>query len=786
MVRIGTVPRLPAGTVPVAAVASAAPLRVTVALKPRDPAALAAYAQAVSDPHRPGFRRYLSVRQFARRFGAAPAALRAVAQALRRAGLRPGRATANGLSIPVRADAGQIERALDVALERVRLPNGRTAVVTAQAPAVAARIAGRVQAILGLNGLAELHTGPRRPTDAGRAAARRDAAPRARPYAAAPSPCAAARSSAASDGAYTADQIASAYRFDPAYAAGDSGQGVVIGVYELEPNDPADIAAYQTCYGTQTAISYVQIDGGAGSGAGSGEAALDIEQLIGLAPKARLVVYQAPNSNNDNPGSGPYDLLAAVVSQDAVQVLTSSWGECEAVEGATDAQAENTLLQEAAIEGITVVSAAGDNGSEDCDGLTPTGAYNLAVDDPGSQPYVTAVGGTSMTAPGPAPTETVWNSGGGLGGALGLTGGSGAGGGGISSLWPMPAYQSSAPASLNVIGSDASGAPCGLRTGVCREVPDVAADADPAHGYVVYYNGSGTATGTPSGWQATGGTSGAAPLWAALFALADAAPACHGAPVGFTNPTLYQLAASNDSGYFNDITSGNNDYTGAGGGRYAARPGYDMATGLGSPDAATLIHGLCDTGLRIGAPALPVTFAGTPTKVTVPVADVPGTQISFTASGLPAGLGIGRATGVISGIPRHPGSYTVTVTAADSAGAVRQVRFVWVIAARPRISGTSLTDGVLRLTVTRGRDEPPLARLKLTLPGRTRFTVRLRSAVVNRLRLPLGPSRAARLPRRGRVRVTVTITDRGAGVTTLAVRVPVRGARPAARRRGRR
>ena len=117
-----------------------------------------------------------------------------------------------------------------------------------------------------------------------------------------------------------------------------------------------------------------------------------------------------------------------MISQDKVSIISNSWGECEAEEGASDAHAENTLFEEAAIQGQSVLSAAGDYGSEDCDGATADGAYSLAVDDPGSQPFVTDVGGTSMTALGPPPTETTWDSGTGDS-LLGLTSGSGAGGG---------------------------------------------------------------------------------------------------------------------------------------------------------------------------------------------------------------------------------------------------------------------------------------------------------------------------------------------------------------------
>src|SRR5207248_5335274 len=178
-----------------------------------------------------------------------------------------------------------------------------------------------------------------------------------------------------------------------------------VGLSELEPYSPSDIAAYQSCYGTHAQVTNVQVDGGAGSGPGVGEAALDIEQSIGLAPEANFVVYEAPNSSSWSPGSGFYDNWNAIVSQDRVRVISASWGQCEPLESASDAAAENTLFQEAAAQGQAIVSAAGDDGSKDCNSETVLPDPQLAVDDPSSQPFVTGVGGTTLTSRGPRPTE---------------------------------------------------------------------------------------------------------------------------------------------------------------------------------------------------------------------------------------------------------------------------------------------------------------------------------------------------------------------------------------------
>jgi subtilase family serine protease len=725
LVRIGSAPVLPPGTQPLAGAASVQKLRVTVALTPRNVKALAAYADEVEDPSSTDYRQYLTPRQFAGRFAPSTRTIAVVEQALRRVGLTPEDLRANHLSLDVVADAGTLERAFHLELAHVRLPNRRTALVNLEAPALPAAVASDVQAIVGLDGLQTMRTSLERPGAKRASLNPRSATPttHAKKRNQTPVACAAAASAASEQEAYTAPQIAAAYSFDGLYAAGDEGAGVSIGVYELEPDSPDDISAFQDCYGTTTPVSYTQVDGGAGTGAGSGEAAFDIEQIIGLAPKANIVVYRGPNSNSDSPGSGPYDIFATMISQDTVSIIANSWGECEAEEGVTDARAENTLFEEAAIQGQSVLSAAGDDGSEDCDGATANGSSTLAVDDPGSQPFVTDVGGTSMTAVGPPPTEVTWDAGGGSLAAFGFAGGSGAGGGGISSVWTMPGYQSAAPAALNVVNADSSSTSCGSGSADCREVPDVSADADPAHGYLIYYNGDHSEQGEPSGWQATGGTSGAAPLWAAVLAEANADSACDATPIGFANPALYRAAALSQGTYFNDVTSGDNDFTGAfGGTRYPASAGYDMATGLGTPKVTALATELCDESLRLTAPASLQSFVGAAKSLVVRAADISSAP-AVAVTGLPPGVAFDASTGVISGTPTQTGIYTVAVDAVDTtSGAARAASFTWDVAARATVSHLSLTgvaagQPVLSLRLTAGQDEAPLGAVTVELPG---------------------------------------------------------------------
>jgi kumamolisin len=259
-------------------------------------------------------------------------------------------------------------------------------------------------------------------------------------------------------------------------------------------------------------------------------------------------------------------------------------------------------------------------------------------------------------------------------------------------------------------------------------VPDVSADASPSTGYVIYWNGTGAAGfGQPQGWQVVGGTSGAAPAWAALIALANASSACSGTRVGFANPALYNAAASNYAANFNDTTSGNNDMTGSNLGQFAAGPAYDMATGLGTPNGAALTGALCADSVSLGNPGAQRSTVNTPVSLQIRGSDTRGASVSFSASGLPAGLSINSSNGKVTGRPRRLGTSTVTVTAANSTGATAHVTFAWTIQAKPTLSRVSLSRvgsarPQLSFVLTAGRDAPKLKSVSMTLPRGLRFT----------------------------------------------------------------
>ena len=557
--RVGGAPSIPGGDVLTGQLPPSQRITVTLAFKPQDQAALTTFIADLSDRTSPLFRHYLTPAEFGQRFGASLATIHEVSGVLSRFGLRPGSVPPDRLSLAVTGTVSQIEAAFSVQLQSYRTARGRDAFAPNRGPLVPDPAA--VQAVLGLDTLVAY-----RPLLVGRRAKVATALPSGQPPAPGgpgPQPCSAAASVASSGYAYTADEISDHYGMWPLYGLGDLGAGIHVALVELEPNLTSDISAYESCYGISTTVNYIPVDGFNATGSGSGEAAADIEDVIGLAPQAVVDVYQAPNT-------GEYQDFQAIFNANQDQVVSTSWGACEPAVGSNEAQAEQALFEQAATQGQTVLAAAGDSGSTGCLGqLGAPYSSQLWVEDPASQPYVVGVGGTSLPSTG---VETVWND-------SGTT--SGAGGGGLSGIWCMPAYQyqSAIPGLIGQYSQTNSG--CPSSSPYIRQVPDVSADADPQTGYAFYFQGS---------WNViAGGTSLAAPTWAATAAMTDGSPFCSaygsGAP-GALPQGLYPIAASPYyPNAFNDVTSGNNDYTPSGysGGAYPATSGYDMASGLGTP-----------------------------------------------------------------------------------------------------------------------------------------------------------------------------------------------------------
>ena len=461
--------------------------------------------------------------------------------ALRSEGLTVGTPDPGSTLLPVRGTAAVVSAALGTPLEWVRAPGqSARAIVNTASPQVPSSLGGAVTGVVGLDGLFQEHS-KLKPGRAGSAQSPESQSPATSPtptptptptpapapapgnsvaHATSPQACGGAQS-VAGGGTYTSTQLASVFGLDQLFAQGRTGIGQSIAIVEFEQYAASDFAAFQACYGLSNSIRNVMVDGGpSGSPQGTGEAALDTELAAVSAPSASLVVYEAPNGND----AQALDLFNQIASDDSSQVVTTSWGVCEADFPATDRQSENGIFQRMAVQGQTMIAASGDAGSEDC---YPTDrSTQLAVDDPGSQPDVVSAGGTSLPIASAA-SQSVWNDCQGSGASCAGDTNLGSGGGGYSLEWPAN------PGQPTALGSGTN--PCGL--GSCRAVPDISYPSNPsAGGVAAYFSGR---------WTGFGGTSVAAPSNAGLFA--DTNQGCF-SPLGRVGPALYgaELSSSGE------------------------------------------------------------------------------------------------------------------------------------------------------------------------------------------------------------------------------------------------
>ncbi|WP_433971565.1 protease pro-enzyme activation domain-containing protein [Tunturiibacter lichenicola] len=377
--------------------------------------------------------------------------------------------------------------------------------------------------------------------------------------------------------------------------------------------DSSEIAYFQTYSGRTTPITPVLVPSSgveAISPGDQGESEIDLEYASGIASSANIfLVYVGNNQNYD-----VFDALAFAIDQNIAPVISISYSSCEPLMSLSALDQGNALFEQASAQGQTLVAASGDSGSTACAlftsaGLTPTQQQALSVSYPADSPYVTAVGGTQMAAGTfaagsnqywasagayDAPNtllsyvpEVVWNEG-------STSFGIAAGGGGTSTHFSRPNWQSGVP---------------GIPSGAFRLLPDIALQssiADP--GFLLCSsdptltqgqtscNGPEGLQGSQGKYTVAGGTSFATPIFAGFLAILNQIEQTNG--LGNINPQLYALAANSASyeAAFHDIISGSNaciSGTGncatPGESGYAATPGYDEATGLGSVDFGHLV-----------------------------------------------------------------------------------------------------------------------------------------------------------------------------------------------------
>lgn len=339
-------------------------------------------------------------------------------------------------------------------------------------------------------------------------------------------------------------------RIGALYGLTDAGNGAGQTIALIEPAGGYSLADVVSACAAMAVATPEIVDISVGSGRNAPgtnaradrEVALDLQVLAGIAPAARIAIYFTDLSE-----TGLVAGLSEAVHGDMhPSVIVMTWGEPEVLWPAQARAALDAVLQDALRLGITVVTASGDDLATD-----RMGGARVSVDYPASSPYTLGCGGTQITLDeqGEAiAAEVAWNDGKNAGT-----------GGGVSELYALPDFQRTAgvPGSLN------DGKPG-------RGVPDVCAAAAFVNGYrVIMSETEFTASGT----------SAAAPLWGAYFAVLNSR---RGSPLGFVNPILYR-----NPGWLRDIVSGDNVESGSGLG-YSAGEGWDACTGLGSPDGKAI------------------------------------------------------------------------------------------------------------------------------------------------------------------------------------------------------
>ncbi len=511
----GHVPAAITRLAPIGKMAASQRLNLAIGLPLRHQVTLSGFLAELYNPASPRYRHYLTTEQFTALFGPTEEEYQAVAAFAQKHGLVVTATHPNRMILDVSGTVRDIEGAFHVRLREYQHPaEHRTFFAPDSEPQVEASLP--VLHVSGLNNYLLPHPAnlKRLPLDQGG---------HPRPL-----------GGSGPSGSYRGSD------FRAAYARGVTltGTGQMVGLLQFDGFYPSDIASYES----QASLPNVPVqtvlldDFNGAAGTNNIEVALDIELTISMAPGlAAVLVYE---------GAIPNDILSRMATDNLAKQLSASW---TFDVDATTAQ----IFQQFAAQGQSYFNASGD-----------AGAFGSTVPPPSDSPYITVVGGTTLTTSSPAGpwvSETVWNWGSG-----------GASGGGISPTNSIPIWQQT----LNMSANGGST--------TMRNSPDVAMVADNV--YVISDNGK-------SGF--VGGTSCAAPLWAAFTALVNQQAVSLGqSTVGFLNPTIYTLGQS--AGYstnFHDITTGNNT-TSSNPNQFFATAGYDLCTGWGSPIGANLINSL--------------------------------------------------------------------------------------------------------------------------------------------------------------------------------------------------
>ena len=582
-------------------VAIGSPIALTFYVAPAHLAEAEAKAKSIQTPGSQDYHQFLTTKQFVADYAVSNAELQSIEGSLENLGFTIAYVFPNHLAIQVTGTVSTAQNALGVTLKQF-VKDGKPGFAPSKPITLPKELQGKVSGVGGLNTLHRPH--PMLKQSAFPERTTRRAAPR--------------NLVGGEPGDYLPADFSRFYDVDPLYNQGFSGRGTTIGIVTLANFKPADAYTFWKGIGlsvSQTRITTVDVDGGTIGPIdpdGEGETDLDVEYSGALAPKAKLRVYISPNITTSNFIDG----FEAAASENIVDTVSTSWGGPELFyfsEVDPTEPSETYLLDdfhavflEMALQGQTLYAAAGDSGSfdtvRDCSPFGTATAKNAvcnapyAVDSPSSDPLVTAAGGTTLpysftTQSGfnvYVKKERAWGwdyivteaAEQGFGDVYTLPDFfSVGGGGGVSSYFKLPWYQTSTPGITKTVAGQYFTVDTGAGPIVTvilpsafagRNSPDLSANADPESGYQ-YIQDNMVVDGY-------GGTSFVAPQLNGVTALFVEAT---GSRVGQINPALYHLGSAAST----DIKPGDNW-------GYAALPGFDNASGLGILDAARLLKGL--------------------------------------------------------------------------------------------------------------------------------------------------------------------------------------------------
>jgi subtilase family serine protease len=453
---------------------------------------------------------------------------------------------------------------------------------------------------------------------------------------------------------YGPTQFQAAYGLAAASAADGSGTTVALVDAYDDPAAATDLAAYRsaaglpaltsgqfTMYNQEGQTSPLPAEAPA-SDDWTLEESLDIDMVSAICPLCKIDLVEADNDS----GNGLYVAEQTAATTLGAKYISNSWGGSET---STDTSDDSQYF---GASGVVYTASAGDS------------AYSGGVIYPATSPNVVSVGGTTLNTASNSRgwTESVWD-----------TSSSEGTGSGCSAYEPQPAWQTS----ISIIPPACSH----------RVDNDVAADADPNTGAAVYDTSNGN-----GGWTEVGGTSESSPMIAAVFALAgnNGNGGNNAADSIYTHTgNLNEVTASND-GTCTPPAADSVLCTATG-----AASTYNGPTGWGTPDGLTAFQSNSGSGggggntVTVTNPGSQTGTVGTAASLQIKASDsTSGQTLTYSASGLPAGLSISSSTGLISGTPTTAGSSSVTVTATDTTGASGSASFTWTISSS---TGTGCT-----------------------------------------------------------------------------------------------